>query len=61
MAYVRKTRDRWDVETNYGFGWEVECSEYTWKDAKMQYRCYRDNISGLVRLVKRREPIEEVL
>ena len=55
MAYVRKTVDRWDIETNYGYGWEVECSEYTLKDAKMQYRCYRDNISGLVRLVKRRE------
>ncbi len=55
--YVRKTVDRWDIETNYGYGWEVECSEYTLKDAKMQLRCYRDNISGLVRLVKRRERI----
>ncbi len=22
MAYQRKTRDRWDIETNYGYGWE---------------------------------------
>ena len=56
--YVRKTRDRWDIETNYGYGWEVECSEYTLKDAKMNLRAYRDNISGLVRLVKRREKVE---
>lgn len=24
MAYVRKTVDRWDIETNYGYGWEIE-------------------------------------
>lgn len=29
MAYVRKTVDRWDIETNYGYGWEVEDCEYT--------------------------------
>ena len=58
MAYVRKTVDRWDIETNYGYGWEVECSEYTWKDAKAQYRCYLANVSGLVRLVKRREKVQ---
>lgn len=28
LAYQRKTRDRWDIETNYGYGWEVENSEY---------------------------------
>ena len=22
MAYQRKTRDRWDIMTNYGYGWE---------------------------------------
>lgn len=43
MAYVRKTVDRWDIETNYGYGWEIEDCEY------------RENIFGLVRLVKRRE------
>ena len=29
MAYVRKTVDRWDIETNYGYGWEIEDCEYT--------------------------------
>lgn len=27
MAYQRKTKDVWFIETNYGYGWEVE-SEY---------------------------------
>lgn len=30
MAYKRKTRDHWDIETNWGYGWNTECSEYTW-------------------------------
>ena len=27
MAYVRKTRDVWCIDTNWGYGWETE-SEY---------------------------------
>lgn len=57
--YERKTIDRWDIETNYGYGWEVECSEYTRAEAKRTYREYRDNVQaygkGLVRLTKHRE------
>lgn len=48
MAYIRKTVDRWDIMTDYGYGWECECSEYTRKE-------YRENITGLVRLEKHRE------
>lgn len=61
MAYVRKTRDHWDIETNSGYGWDVECSEYTRAEAKAQLRCYRENSYGRfdVRLVKHREPIKE--
>ena len=59
--YKRKTRDRWDIETNYGNGWEIECSEYTRKEAHIQYKCYLENLKPeyKVRLVKRREPIPE--
>ena len=61
MGYVRKTKDRWDIETNYGYGWEVECSEYTLKEAKEQIKCYRDNVDkygrGQSRLVKRKERV----
>lgn len=59
--YERKTIDRWDIETNYGYGWEVECSEYTRAEAKRTYREYRDNVQaygkGSVRLTKHREKI----
>lgn len=57
--YKRKTRDRWDIETNYGYGWEVECSEYTLADARQQAKCYRENACGRydVRVTKHREYI----
>lgn len=44
MGYQRKTRDRWDIETNYGYGWEVENSEYTREDARRSFREYRENL-----------------
>lgn len=55
MAYQRKTIDRWDIMTNYGYGWECENSEYTWKDAKRSLKEYRENITCAVRLEKHRE------
>lgn len=58
MAYKRKTIDRWDIMTNYGYGWECENSEYTLKDAKRSLREYRENVQGDVRLEKHRERIE---
>lgn len=58
MVYIRKTRDRWDIMTNYGYGWECECSEYTRHDAKQTAREYRENTTALVRIEKHREPIE---
>lgn len=59
MAYKRKTIDRWDIMTNYGYGWECENSEYTWKDAKRSVREYRENVQADVRLEKHRERIEK--
>ena len=59
MIYKRKTIDRWDIMTNYGYGWECENSEYTLKDAKRSLREYRENVQGDVRLEKHRERIEE--
>lgn len=55
MPYIRKTIDRWDIETNYGYGWETEVSEYTYKEAKETAKCYRENATPCVRIVKRRE------
>ena len=65
MTYQRKTIDRWDIETNYGDGWEVENSEYTREDAKMSFHEYEENLQAygkcVVRMTKHREKIEEVL
>jgi len=61
MAYQRKTRDRWDIETNWGYGdgWEVECSEYTRTEARKQLKAYIENCGGRceIRMTKHREPI----
>lgn len=59
MAYERKTRDRWDIMTNWGYGWECENSEYTREDARRSYREYRENCAGraAVRMEKHREMI----
>lgn len=56
MAYQRKTVDRYDIMINYGYGWECEYSEYTWKDAKQTAKEYRENTSAAVRIEKHREP-----
>ena len=62
MAYQRKTRDRWDIETNYGYGWEVENSEYTRTDAKRSLKEYRENLQAYgkceVRMTKHMERLE---
>lgn len=59
MTYTRKTKDRWDILTNYGYGWEVENSEYTREDAERSFKEYKENASGRysVKLEKHREPI----
>lgn len=58
--YKRITRDRYDIETNWGYGWECECSEYTWREAKQTAKEYRENSAGRysVRITKHRERLE---
>lgn len=57
MANTRKTRDRWDIETNWGFGWGVETCEYTRAEALAQLKTYAENACGryAVRMRKHRE------
>lgn len=57
MAYVRKTRDVYLVETNWGYGWDTETAEVTLADAKEQAKTYRENACGryAVRVRKTRE------
>lgn len=59
MAYQRKTRDYWAIETNWGYGWEEEDREYDLDSARATAKSYRDNACGRlqVRLKLRREPI----
>ena len=60
MAYTRKTRDYWDVEGNYGQGWEVVTAEETWKQTRERLKEYRENEPGTAfRARKRRERIEQ--
>lgn len=59
MAYVRKTRDEFEIQSNYGYGWDVECTEETMRQARLQARRYRENISAPVRIVKRRVSLTE--
>lgn len=60
VAYVRKTYDEYDIVTNYGYGWEVECSEPTMKEARQTKKEYIENASGLIgiKIVKRRVKID---
>jgi hypothetical protein len=60
MAYVRKTRDEWQVWGNNGYGWDEYTAEDTRKDGLAQLRCYRENDPTTVyKLIKRRVPIDD--
>jgi hypothetical protein len=59
MAYVRKTADEYEVQGWYGNGWEMLTTEGTWKDARAQAACYRENEPATpVRIRKVRTAIE---
>lgn len=60
MAYKRKTRDRWDIMTNWGYGWECEISEYTYKEARRRLKEYRENCGSRcdIALEKHREKVD---
>ena len=59
--YMCKTVDEYDIETDYGYGWEVECCESTYREAKQRVKEYSENARGLVdiRIRKRRVPIKK--
>jgi hypothetical protein len=59
MAYVRKTRDEWDIEQKTCQGWEVVCSEDSPSAALARRTEYRENQPEYpVRVKKRRVRIE---
>lgn len=60
MAYQRKTKDVWVIESNYGYGWEEESTYDDYDAAKADLKEYRIAVShhfGVCRLNKKRERI----
>lgn len=53
MAYVRKTRDEWTVQGNYGCGWEIVTYEENKHDAYQTLRDYDENEIGVPHRVKK--------
>ena len=58
MAYIRKTRDEWEIQGNYGQGWECVNTETSQQDAKRSLGEYRSNEPYLFKVVKKRVKIE---
>jgi hypothetical protein len=56
---IRSTVDSWEVQGNYGQGWECVTAEETYKEAKARIKEYRDNEHVPFRLKFKRERIEE--
>jgi hypothetical protein len=57
-AYLRTTRDEWQLWINYGQGWEHEISEDTWRELRERLKEYRANCPEYpVRAKKRRVKI----
>ena len=42
-----------DLEGDYGNGWEIVTSEETHKAAREQLKCYRENEGGTYRIIRR--------
>jgi hypothetical protein len=57
--YQRKTQDIYYLETNYGYGKELEVSYETLKEAKQGKKEYLDNARELqsIKIIKKREKI----
>jgi hypothetical protein len=54
--YKRKTVDLFDIEGDYGHGFEVVTAETTYSDARRALREYRENEPGIAfRIRKYRE------
>jgi hypothetical protein len=59
--YIRKTEDEFEIQGNYGFGYEMVTTETNRKDAREQIETYRASEPGIpFRWVKKRVKIDEV-
>ena len=57
--YKRKTKDIYEIWTNYGYGWECETRATTYAEAKQDYKAYRENTNAQIKIKKRRERLED--
>ncbi len=56
--YTRKTVDIWEIQGNYGCGWECVTAEETRKEARERFREYTENEPGVpFRMKLKREKI----
>ena len=55
--YQRKTKDIYELWTNYGYGWECEVCEETRTEIRQRYKEYRENTNAQLQIKKRREKI----
>lgn len=55
--YIRKTRDIFILEQNYGYGWEYVLEEDNKKDILQRKREYIENTNYPTRIIKKREKI----
>jgi hypothetical protein len=55
---IRSTVDIWEVQGNYGHGWECVTAEETRKEARERLKEYRANESVPFRLVLKREKVQ---
>lgn len=58
MSYERKTQDIYMLMTNYGYGWEEETCEETYKEIRQRALEYLANTNAQLKIIKRREPKE---
>lgn len=56
MPYIRKTKDEYEIQVNYGqYGFECVTTEETFKEAKERLKEYRENEPGYpAKIVKKR-------
>ena len=58
--YIRKTYDEYEVQGNYGYGWDCLTTCETLKEAKDDLKAYRENEPNVPhRIKKRRVPIDK--
>ena len=59
MAYIRKTVDEYYIESNYGYGWGLECYAEDRQDAQRLLKEYRENMGKSAQFRSRKRRIRK--